>query len=100
MHRDTQLPRYFVYAATSVVSLIAKMWRIESRLHGYRERDVPLESVPLALRKPGAKVWVVWDRVEWGAEAIFPRTTPDGSDLPENWRALLAAQEREARLRS
>ena len=48
--------RYFVYAATSVVSLTAKMCRIESRIHGYRERDVPLESVPLALRKPGAKV--------------------------------------------
>ena len=56
--------------------------------------DVPIESIPLALRKPGVPVWVVWNRTKWELEAIFPRTTEDGSDLPDHWRAMFAKQKK------
>lgn len=98
MQKDqiTSRHRYFVYAARSVASLIESQWRIESKIHGYREVDVPIESIPLVLRQPGTEVWVVWDRDRWEIEVVFARNTNDGSDLPDEWRELLNVQQQES----
>ena len=92
MNEGTGRLNHFVYGARSVASLVAAHWRLESALLGFRDLDVPIEAVPVGLRKPGTPVWVVWNKSEWRVEAIFPRASPDGSDLPSEWRAVFEAQ--------
>jgi len=71
--------RYFVYAATSVVSLTAKMCRIESRIHGYRERDVPWSPFHLLYVSPAPK----YDSFKIGERGVV--VTPDFS-VPYRWK--------------
>ena len=83
---SSQDQKYFVYEATCGGSLVAGRWRLASERLGFREIDVPLESIPVTLRKLGCPVWVVWDKANWRMEAIFARTSNDASELPEEWR--------------
>lgn len=84
---------FFIFEAEMLFSVRPNEWRILSNHLGWRERDVPIDSIPYRFRKSGLKVWVIWNRREDRLEHLFPRSDDEVSDLPQPWKSQFMEQE-------